>query len=79
LEVIGQTMASSVSCVKVFAETTRAGPELACFQPYAGSTSVQIRCLASGRQTGVCGHRAHAGGSSAWKAAVFLGFCRGQR
>jgi hypothetical protein len=31
------------------------------------------------RQTGVCGHRAHADGSSARKAADFLGCCRGRR
>jgi hypothetical protein len=30
-------------------------------------------------EAGVCGHRAHAGGSSARKAADFLGFCRGRR
>jgi hypothetical protein len=29
--------------------------------------------------TGVCGHRAHADGSSARKAADFLGCCRGRR
>ena len=28
---------------------------------------------------GVCGHRAHADGSSARKAADFLGCCRGRR
>ena len=35
--------------------------------------------IGAGSLAGVCGHRAHADGSSARKAADFLGSCRGRR